>query len=438
MIASIRHRLLLYLMIALAICSSLVGWAMYVHAHNEMQEIFDETIVQVALALKAKVDEAHPTKHTEEKTLHNEEDFLLQIWSKGGTERLYASHPAIFFPLHDFEGIKNVPYEGEDWRTMVLKTNEGIIQVAQPLTNQKAMETAFEFLVPVLLQIPLLGFVIWIVIGRSLRPLTDVSDGIKKRSPDALEPLILSDIPTEIQPLTHALNDLLHRLQESMTLQRRFIADAAHELRTPLTALRLQMDNLNHAADERERKETSTKLSAGIERSIHLAHQLLVLSKQEPEAIHAERVSVGLSPLVRECVERASSHAREKHITVDCSQAEPVYVDGHEESLDILVSNLLDNAIRYTKESGKVKIAAYHSDGYVILDVADNGTGIAENERERIFDRFFRVAGTKSSGTGLGLAIAKAIADRHDATITVHDGLAGQGVTFRVTFPPQS
>jgi two-component system, OmpR family, sensor kinase len=240
-----------------------------------------------------------------------------------------------------------------------------------------------------------------------------------------------------VQPLVLALNDLLGRLRAALERERAFMADAAHELRTPLTALYRQLGMLARASGEAEREAAMSTLSAGVQRSIHLVEQMLALARQEPRA-DSQRVPVRLDELARAIVTELVPLADAGHIDLGVAAAQPATVAGDPDALRTLLRNLVDNAVRYTPAGGRVDVTVESRAGAARLTVSDDGPGIPPEERKRVFDRFYRRAGTAPSGSGLGLAIVKAIADAHGATLSLDAGPSGKGLAVSVTFPAQS
>jgi two-component system OmpR family sensor kinase len=283
--------------------------------------------------------------------------------------------------------------------------------------------------------IPLFGTVIWLAVGRGLRPLSAMSRAVAKRRPDALAPLAERDLPAELQPLAGSLNDLLSRLDAALGAQRRFTADAAHELRTPLAALKLQLDMARRADDVPARLAAYDDLEAGVERAAHLVDQLLTLARVEPEALATRAADCDLVALAKEAIVARGALAADKRVDLGLARDAPVPVRGDPASLAILLSNLLDNALRYTPAGGKVDVAIDDDGGVAVLTVADTGPGIPAEERDRVFDRFFRGAGNRAPGSGLGLSIVKRIADAHHATITLDAPAQGSGLVVTVRFP---
>jgi two-component system OmpR family sensor kinase len=295
-------------------------------------------------------------------------------------------------------------------------------------------------LLPVLLQFPAVAALVWWLIGYGFGPLLRVSRMIRSRTPAFLDPLPPGDVPEEIASLVAALNDLLAALRQAIAMQARFTADAAHELRTPLTAVKLQLDVLGRARSEGEREEAQQALQRGVERSMRLVGQLLELARQEPGAFAQEPPqALDLDLAAANAIELLEPLARHRNITLAfLPGGGRIAADGA--AIEVLAGNLISNALLYTPAGGRVAVRTLPvAGGRVVLEVADSGKGIPKDERVRVFDRFYRLPGSETVGSGLGLSIVRTIAERHDAVLSVEEGLdnaaGGKGACFRVSFP---
>jgi two-component system OmpR family sensor kinase len=258
---------------------------------------------------------------------------------------------------------------------------------------------------------------------------------VRARTPAALQPLPELGLPEEVQPLVHALNDLLGRLGRAMVAQKGFIADAAHELRTPLTAVQLQLEEARLAGTVEEREAAFDDLQRGVSRAIHLVAQLLTLARQEPEVSQSVFQRVDLSEIARLVVAEQTPLAMARQVDVGISEAVESVIQGDPEGLRVMLGNLVDNAIRYSPAGGRVDVAVLHEDHRALLTVVDEGPGIPVADRGRVFDRFFRGSELDVPGSGLGLAIVKSIVDRHLATIQLDSGPGERGLSVSVAFP---
>jgi two-component system OmpR family sensor kinase len=277
---------------------------------------------------------------------------------------------------------------------------------------------------------------VWWVVSESLTPVARVRKQVASRQADDLSPVSEAGLPDEVRPLVHELNLLFGRVRTAFDAQQNFVADAAHELRTPLAALKLQALSLERADTEEARKVAVGRVTAGVERATRLVEQLLVLARQEAGASEgAKPAPVDLADLARRTVGEMVGVAQAKGVDLGVEHVEEARVLGQGGALAILMRNLVDNAVKYTPAGGTVDVAVRHEDGMAVLTVEDSGPGIAAEERERVFDRFYRIAGSEAAGSGLGLAIIRAIAERHGAKLSLDASAKLGGLLVRVTFP---
>ncbi|HMC16749.1 MAG TPA: ATP-binding protein, partial [Albitalea sp.] len=261
-----------------------------------------------------------------------------------------------------------------------------------------------------------------------------VAADVRRRDEQSLAPLRSADLPDEVAPLVSALNALLQRLSASLDTQRAFVADAAHELRSPLTALKLQLQMLKRAPDEAARSAAIDALAAGIERAVRLVEQLLALARSEPGAPATVKEPLDLSELVRAAVADIVPNAHGRGTVVELYADAPVTVTGDKTALAALVRNLADNAVRYSPPGARVELRVMQEEGAALLQVDDAGPGIPSDERERVFDRFYRRTTNDEAGTGLGLAIVRSVAAMHGATVELGTSELG-GLRVSVRFP---
>ncbi|HMN83853.1 MAG TPA: ATP-binding protein, partial [Burkholderiaceae bacterium] len=338
------------------------------------------------------------------------------------------------------------------WRVYSTQLGDTVVQVAQPLAGRRhfAARVALRTVAPLLLVLPLLGALVWVVVGAGLAPVRRVAAELQSRDVQTLQPIAEAGLPSEIRPLTHSLNDLLERLARALQAQRAFVADAAHELRTPLTALKLQIQLAERARNDDERREAFAMVRGGLERSIRLVSQLLTLARQEPGAFEQTTAPVDLAALVRTVIADLAVTAGERGATITFDPADGVAatVQGHADSLRILVGNLLENALRHNPPPARIEVSLAAADGGgVRLRVRDHGPGIPPQALQRVFDRFYRVVhegddspggDDASQGSGLGLAIVRSIAERHRAHIELRNAEPGPGLIADVMFPAPS
>ncbi|HZF26841.1 MAG TPA: ATP-binding protein [Steroidobacteraceae bacterium] len=430
---SIRARLMIWLLSAVAVTGVFGAWLIYRNALTEADAFFDYQLRQTALTLRDQAFEyaAAPALTPAEAGY----DFVVQVWSFEGV-RIYLSQPHASLPGLTPLGLSTVTSREGDWRVFGIRARGGVIQVAQLMRVRKeqAARLALRTLLPFALLLPVLAAIIALVVRRSLEPLERLAQKVRERAPTALDPLPVAGLPSDVRPLVDALNDLLRQLGNVLEHDRAFVADAAHELRTPLTALNLQLDTLDTARSDSERAEARARLAEGLQRAARLIEQLLTLAGVEPGE-RAPVVDVPLADVVREVVVEALPQADARRIDLGIGVLDPAVVRGNRAPLSALVRNLVDNAIRHTPQGGTVDVALQRDGSHVSLRVSDSGPGIAPHERERVFDRFYRVPGTTAVGSGLGLAIVRAIATQHGAEVRLDAGPGARGLQASVTFP---
>jgi two-component system sensor histidine kinase TctE len=287
-------------------------------------------------------------------------------------------------------------------------------------------------------QIALLGIALLlgrIGVNHGLKPLTDLAEQIEARGQNNLSAVPQGGLPREARVLVARINDLLERLGNAMRAQKRFVADAAHQLRTPLAAVLLHAERAERATDVLSEREALGALHRSVERAARMSAQLLALARTDPEAIaNIELKPVDLTTLTRQVGEEWVRRALERDIDFGLAVPDhPVLVKGDERLLSEVLSNLIDNALRYGNSGGHVTLMV-EAGVQTRLSVQDDGPGIPEEERARIFERFYRLQDSSSDGCGLGLSIVEEIARLHNATVEVSSGANGRGSRFTVVF----
>ncbi|WP_029363729.1 ATP-binding protein [Herbaspirillum lusitanum] len=431
---SIRRQLLLWLALGLSAGILLAGIALYFQARGEANEIFDYQMRQIAASLPR---QAFAPIAPGQDAPGLDDEIMMQIWDSTGTV-IYHSHSRSVMPQQAELGFADVPGPGGMWRVYSAQIGNTVAQVSQPQSARKqvAAQAAVKTVMPLLLLFPLIGVLSWVAVSRGLAPVRKAAAEVAARDMNSLQPLADVGMPQEIQPLTHALNDLLARLKHATETQRAFVADAAHELRTPLTALRLQTQLAERAVDEEERRAAFADLKNGLERTTHLVHQLLTLARQEPDAMSFTQVD--LRALLGSVVGDLSSVAEHGGIDLGLSDqgddGRPLRVTGNADALRILFGNLLSNALQYSPADSTVDVAMRSDGDALVVTVEDRGPGIPEQDLERVFDRFHRAANVPPSqpGSGLGLAIVRQIADLHGARVRLEN--TGTGLRVEVRF----
>jgi two-component system sensor histidine kinase QseC len=451
---SIRNRLLFILLTVTAAIWLITAWSGYQETQHEVSEIFDAQIAQSARSMlllashelqeladaPANTDHIHfiPDDPTLKSGHPYEQKIAYQIWYLPAHTLVLRSANAPVQPLTDAaEGYSDHSIDGEPWRIFTLTDPQSGYQVqmgeSYGLRNHLISHIALRLIMPTLLALPLLALLISFGIHRGLTPLRTLTRAVARRAPDSLEPVVEHDIPREIEPLVEELNHLFQRLQEAFENERRFTADAAHELRTPLAALKVQAQVAQRTGDAQQRQQALDNVLRGVDRATRLVEQLLTLARLDPELGLSQPGRIALYPLASEVIADLDGAARAKRIEVVLAGDEAAVVMGQGDSMRMLITNLVDNALRYTPEEGKVQLAVEHDEeGAIQLTIDDSGPGISEAEREQVFQRFYRGRDVTASGSGLGLSIVRRIADLHGATLSLdRSGLGGLCITIR-------
>lgn len=433
---SIRWWLLGWLITGLGAAALLSGFGIFHTAREEARELFDYELRTVALSLPTNLGQDDAS--SPDFMGLSDDRLFIEIWDQSGRS-VYRSINGVDMARFP-PGLRTIERDGYHWRVFGVQKDRRFIQVAQPVSVRQslAVRLALRTLWPLALLIPAIIAIILLVVSRGLVPLASISQALATRSLDSLEPLRPAGrMPVELRPLVGALNDLLERLGAASRAQRTFIADAAHELRSPLTALKLQVQ-----ADERDgslvgSRQTFERIHRRLNRVIHLVQQLLALAHEDLQR-QAVFESFSLRRLCERLVGEYAVLAEAKSIDLgldvrfESARDDDYQVKADAAGLEVLLGNLLDNAIRYTPPGGRVDVFLERRDGGVAMGVSDDGPGIPPEDRARVFDRFYRGAGNSEQGSGLGLAIALQVANRHRASLELTGNPSGRGLCVRL------
>lgn len=368
---------------------------------------------------------------------------VYQVWADG---RLVMRSPgaptaAPIRPCTD-ERVGDVRLAGLAWRALCVRSPDARVEVmlAKPASamQQELSRWFWSSLSTAALILVGMGVVLWLVIRWSLQPVERVRTTLLARDLHDATPLPTDGVPAELAPLLDAFNRTLARLHRALQGERRFLADAAHELRTPLAALRAQADVARRSPSSEAAREALDRLGDGIDRCARLSAQMLDMARLEHGGPGGPAEAVELSRLVdvvaRDFEDLAAR--RGQRIELELSGAP---VQGHTDELGILVRNLIDNALRYGQDHGRVRLLCGFEETaghrHVVLRVGDDGPGVPDGERRRIFDRFYRAAGRRDTGCGIGLSLVWQVAALHGARIETSAGLDGRGLEVAVHFP---
>lgn len=442
---SLRRGLLQWTLGALAFGSIVLVLVAYVFVLDEMNEVLDDNLREVASAVgsyhadgqafPAISQAAQPRMRAPDQS-----DLVTRVWRRDG-QPVSVPDGTLAFHFRPEAGARRTTLVGVEWRTYTVVEGDFVVLAAQRTAarQEMAVEAASKLLLPLLLLALMIAGLLVLALRRGLSPLHEATTQIAQRTALALEPIEGTEMPRELQPLVGAFNGLMDRLAAAFALQQRFVADAAHELRSPVTALRLQIGLLEHTHDAQSRAAAFRDVREGIERLQRMVEQLLQLSRAEPGGDDSGQQQVDFDQLVRDTVSEHATAAARRKIDLGAVAASNASVLADPSELRVLLNNLVRNALHYSPEGSKVDVSTSIADGAPVLLVTDDGPGIPPVERERVFDRFFRGEGTHvregdPAGSGLGLSIVKAIAERHGATVSLHEGPQQTGLEVRVRF----
>lgn len=391
---------------------------------------------------------AAPSPITGRESIHSlhieyEKRLRYQIWDGNGNLLLRSANapPEAMTAADGFS--ETTDSEGRLWRHYGVWDRHRhfriLVAEAHDVRNRLVRNIAVHLASPLVLGLPVLVFLLWFSVSRGLDPLGALKREIERRKPESLTPLDAESAPGELRPMVQALNELLRRMTYSLENERRFTSNAAHELRTPLAAIQAHLHAARGAEGEAERSHAMRQLQLGVERGIRLVGQLLTLARLDPEQAMPDAETVNLGGIAQAVCAELAPLALQRDQTLEL-RVEPDLPPllGNADMLSMLLANLVDNAIRYTHRGGHIEVAVRREESGILLEVGDNGPGIPEAERERVLERFYRIAGQDQPGTGLGLAICRRIAELHNhAQIALVAGRGDQGVVARVLFQPR-
>lgn len=448
MIRSIRRFLLISLLISMTIASSITAIGNYLLDKQVIQPYLDDQLIKlfsfieiISHTAQNNAQIQHQVDFYLETTPHiGTKHLFFQVWTPDKKLILTSKNNSQELTFNVPFGFNDIQINNNDWRVYATldphTQNKIIVAELYDIRNKLADDITRNNAYILLFTYPIFGLLIWIIVGLALRSITRVTNEISNRASNYLEPVEAENIPLEIKPLVAELNQLFFRLKLAFDRNKRFAGDAAHELRTPLAALKTQVQVALKAGNETDRISALQKVVRGVDRSSHVVAQLLTLSRLSQEEALNDTHPLDLHKLATEIIAYLVPIALEKHIEVELAPPPAdVIVIGNDIALGILIRNIVDNAIRYTPENGEVKINILNKSHFVILRVQDSGPGIPMELHDRVFERFYRILGTKAQGSGLGLAIVSQIADLHHAKIELGSDENQVGLRFDVKFP---
>ena len=455
---SIRSFLFVNLIFSIVIVMAIALVGNLSFSHKVFKEGLDVRLASHALFIDALLDKETPNSNNDSvRRLQNEiysvptqlkrlfpnvdlkKDFF-QIHDDQANLLLASNNQPLPISMIKNPGFQDILLDGVLWRAFNYSSqdNKWIITAMQRYDVYDIMEKHLiqDSVFITLVIVPFLSILIMTIVNQGLDNIKEVIDAVKNRAVTNLKPVDIKKVPSEIKPLVTELNGLFKKLQEYLDREKRFAADAAHELRTPLAALKIQAQVALNTNDENELKAALRNIIKGADRSTYTVSQLLALSRTIPEAYNNKNESVSFIKEAQQAVIDLIHAAKQKNIDIELIAPEKITLFcGNPITIGILIKNLVDNDIRYTQNNGQVQIVLDETDNNIILKVIVTGPGIPPELRTKVFDRFFRIIGSKEPGSGLGLSIVKQIADLYKATIDLKTPASGIGLEIAVTFP---
>jgi two-component system sensor histidine kinase QseC len=454
---SLKARLTVYVVLPVMLTLIIIGGIGFYSAYNETQEIYDTELSHVANLMLSllQAEDQEELKHGRPDNKDEDDDpdiielgndfdgsqlkhdglIAFRIW-RNNKLLFYSQKAADFGEKHVTAGFSNQKLKGQEWRFYVLPNQKGgyTIEFAQK-SNVRAiliariLTTIFS---PLAVLLPIVLIVVWVGLRRGLKPLLAVSDAVRHRSSLDLTPLPACQSLKEIAPLIDSINGLLANLDYALKKERRFTDFAAHELRTPIAIFKTQAQTALKATDEMQRRTILEAQVQAADRATNMVDQLLSLARLEHTDIPTEALSIGA--IAREIIIERLPLAQ--HHQLDLlfeGQAEPL-IYGNKDLFSIILSNLIDNAIKYTPSGGDIIVSVGEENGQAYVTVRDTGPGIPEEKLPFVTERFYRVTRHQQSGAGLGLTIVKRAADIMGATLTLHNNSDGHGLEVLLHF----
>jgi len=441
---SLQGRLLLLVLSGVALVWLVTSALTWRDVRHELDELLDGHLAQAAALLVARQaqemeqEDGHgldaPTLH------HYAPKVAFQVFHEGRLALRSANAPVA--PMvgadRDFRsGFKTVQLQGRAWRVFAAHGAERDVQVyvGEQVGSRNDILWAVlrSTLWPMVVALPLLVAAVWWAVRQGMQPIRQLGRLLAERRPQALHPVTLAPLPSEMAPMIGALNQLFERIGQLLEAERRFTADAAHELRTPIAAIRMQAQVALGASDDALRNHALQGTLEGCDRATRLVEQLLSLSRLEA-ADSPAMDDVDLRALARRVVAELAPRAigKQQSLEFEGNENGPCVMPGNETLLAVLVRNLVDNAVRYSPPAARIRVTVQRRDGQVMLSVEDSGPGLTEAEQRRLGERFFRVAGSGESGSGLGWSIVRRIAAVHRLAVDVRTSAALGGLEVRV------
>lgn len=439
---SLQAQLSIWLSTSILGVAVIAGMVAFYSAFAEANELQDNALSQIAAVFEHyQFADLPQSPYAELLDADHDSHILVQMLDVDSSELTHLETNGkrqLVLPGKLPNGFQTVRADGEAYRVYVKTLASGHrLAVVQDTgaRDEIAHNGALHTVMPFLILVPILLLVVGRLVHIIFKPIADLSNAIDRRSEHELHQIVATSLPSEVRPFVDAINRLLQRVDKSIQAQQRFVASAAHELRTPLAALSLQAERLANIEMTPKAQVLFAQLRRGIERGRDLIDQLLTLARVQVTPVNSA-APVSVQRIFRRVLEAMLPLAEAKRIDLGVSSDEDALLNADELELMVLVKNLVDNAIRYTPEGGRVDLSVSCVDGTATVQIADNGPGIPEEEWNKVFEPFYRLLGNDGIGSGLGLSIVQTIAKRLGAHIAFgySNVAAKSGLLVRVNF----
>ncbi len=442
---SLRKRLILMISVPILATALLISALSWISARQEIEEVYDAQLAHAAKVLLQLTEHEVAEHKAYEISLGEERVDLAHRYENKLTFRIWKDTHLVTESVlaKSFDGFRAPAGYSEqtlknvEWRFFVLydAATKITIEVAEKkeVRQELTLKILAGFLIPLSLFFPaMIIVIIWLGVTRSLKPLVNLSEQVDVRDTSDFSPIQSPLVSDEIQPLIRAFNSLLERIKQSFAREQSFTDNAAHELRTPLAAMKTQTQVLLKKISKPEYQENLNNLHISIDRMTHMVDQLLSFARlQSEEQLQTE--SINFSEILIHLVSKATPIMKKKSLSLRNNISDGIFIHGHLQAIEIMARNLLDNAVKYTPDEGGITLSLYREAQNVIFELTDTGPGISEDEKEKVFERFYRSKKNEGMGSGLGLAIVRWVCDFHNATIKLLDNQP-KGLSVRIIF----
>lgn len=444
---SLKKQLLLSLLTSLLLVWGVTAYISYKQTRDEVTELFNAELAQSARVVHAFVENMVRQRA------------LTKLWERDKTPELFDTpilghkyERKIAFQLRSVKeglvlrsesapefalsltrnGYSETMLDGQLWHVFSLSTENGnyVIHVGQrdDIRRELVEGIAGQQVIGFLIALPILGMMIWWIVSRTLSPVNQVKEQLASRAAGYLQPLSIDNLPDEVLPVVTQINSLFAMLEQAFANERNFTSDASHELRTPLAGLLTQIQVAQKTTDTQMRDQALQKAQQAVSRMTHTVQQLLTLSRVQHQQAGIAKQSVDVNEALIEVISDLDHAARDKRIDVELQGEPGLLIDANPQLFQVLIRNLIDNAIKYSPIEGHIKVVCRREKNRLQLTVDDSGPGVADDDYQRITQRFYRCVETANSveGSGLGLSIVQRIVALHAADIDfAKSGLGG-------------